>query len=122
MSKPTIAVEHEKQLLLLRDLTARMGVIHDAQQLQLRCWPIVLFTHGQKFEERVNIKEKEVDFVILQTKGKKPDDMEKRFQHLNEWTKWLLGPDWLVRVKLRDKLIYRGRRDVQVKTAKKEEA
>jgi len=119
--KPTIAVEHEKQLLLLRDLTQRMGVIHDAQQLQLKMWPIVLFTHGQKFEEHVNVKEKEVDFIILQTKGKKPADMDKRFAALNEWTKWLLGPDWLVRVKLRDKLIYRGRRDVQVKTAEKKE-
>jgi hypothetical protein len=119
--KPQIAVEHEKQLLLLRDLTARMGVLHDAQALQMKMWPLVLFTHAKKTEQRVNIKEKEVDYILLQTKGKPPEDLEKRFAALNEWTKWLLGPDWLVRVKLRDKLIYRGRRDVQVKTAEKKE-
>ena len=113
--KPTIAVDHEKQLLLLRDLTQRMGIIHDAQQLQLKMWPIVLFTHGQKFEERVNVEEKEVDFVILQTKGKKPIDMDERFKALNDWTKWLLGDDWLIRVKLRDKVLYRGMRRVALR-------
>jgi hypothetical protein len=113
--KPTIAVDHEKQLILLRDLTARMGVIHEAQQLQLKMWPIVLFTHGQKFEERVDVNGKEVDFIILQTKGKKPDDMDKRFEHLNDWTKWLLGDDWLIRVKLRDKVLYRGMRRVALR-------
>jgi hypothetical protein len=113
--KPTIAVDHEKQLILLRDLTARMGVIHEAQQLQLKMWPIVLFTHGQKFEERVDINGKEVDFIILQTKGKKPADMDERFKALNDWTKWLLGDDWLVRVKLRDKVLYRGMRRVALR-------
>lgn len=117
--KPTIAVDHEKQLLLLRDLTARMGVMHEAQQLQLKMWPIVLFTHGQKFEEKVNIQDKEVDFIILQTKGKQPADMEKRFTALNDWTKWLLGDDWLIRVKLRDKLIYRGPRKVALRNKDK---
>jgi hypothetical protein len=118
--KPTIAVDHEKQLILLRDLTARMGVIHEAQQLQLKMWPIVLFTHGQKFEERVDVNGKEVDFIILQTKGKKPDDMDKRFEHLNDWTKWLLGDDWLIRVKLRDKVLYRGMRRVKLKLPNEE--
>lgn len=113
--KPTIAVDHEKQLLLLRDLTQRMGVIHDAQQLQLKMWPIVLFTHGQKFEEHVNVEEKEVDFIILQTKGKKPTDLDERFKALNDWTKWLLGDDWLIRVKLRDKVLYRGMRRVALR-------
>jgi hypothetical protein len=120
--KPTIAVDHEKQLLLLRDLTQRMGVIHDAQQLQLKMWPIVLFTHGQKFEEHVNVEGKEVDFIILQTKGKKPTDMDDRFKALNDWTKWLLGDDWLVRVKLRDKVIYRGMRRVALKNKTEKEA
>jgi hypothetical protein len=112
--KPTIEVEHEKQLLLLRDITRRMGVIHEAQQLQLKMWPIVLFTHAKKCETRVNVDAKEVDFVILQTKGAKPD-MEQCFAHLDDWTKWLLGPEWLVRVKLRDKLIYRGQREIKRK-------
>lgn len=120
--KSTIDVEHEKQLLLLRDLTARTGLLHDAQRLQLRMWPIVLFTHAKKCEERVNIQDKEVDFIILQTKGKPPEDMEKRFASLNEWTKWLLGPDWLIRVKLRDKMIFRGPRVVaEKKTENKEQ-
>ncbi len=113
--KPTIQVDHEQQLLLLRDLTARMGVMHDAQQLQLKMWPIALFSHAQKIEEHVNLNDKEIDYVILKTKGKKPADMDKRFAALDEWTKWLLGDDWLVRVKLRDKLIFRGPRKVALK-------
>lgn len=106
--KPNIAdPSQEEQLLMLKDLTARMGVLHEAQVFQLKMWPLVLFTHARKCEERVNIDGKEIDFVILQTKGKVPEDMEARMNALVDWTKWLLGDDWMVKVKLREKTLLR---------------
>lgn len=97
----------EQQLLLLRDMTARMGVIHEAQVLQLKMWPLVLFGNVKKCEEHINIENREVNFVILQTKGKQASDFKQRCEALADWTKWLLGSDWIVRVKIRDKLVFR---------------
>lgn len=93
--------------MMLRDLTNRLGALHEAQVLQLKMWPLVLFQHVKKCEERVNIEAREIDFVLLQTKGEVPKDFKKRCMTLAEWTKWLLGGDWVVRVKLRDKLVFR---------------
>lgn len=106
--KPNIAnPSQEEQLLMLRDLTARAGVLHEAQVLQLKMWPLVLFGHVKKCEERVNLETREIDYVFLQTKGKPSNDFKERLDVLVGWTKWLLGSDWVVRVKLRDKLIHR---------------
>lgn len=97
----------EEQLILLRNITATMGVLHEAQVLQLKWWPLTLFTHARKCEERINIERKEIDFVILQTKGQPPKDIKKRYEAIVEWTKWLLGSEWTVRIRLRDKLLHR---------------
>lgn len=108
MAKPNIAdASHEEQLILLREWTAKMGVLHDAQVLQIKMWPLTLFTHAKKCEEQVNIEGKELNYVIVQTKGAAPKDIKKRYEALIDWTKWLLGKDWTVRIKLRDKLVAR---------------
>lgn len=113
MTTNLVNPDQEKQLLMLKDLTRRMGVLHEAQVLQLKMWPMTLFTHAKKTEERVNLESKEIDYDILQTKGKKPSDLKERFEALNEWTKWLLGDDWVVRVRERGKLLYRNGRTVK---------
>jgi hypothetical protein len=106
--KPNIAdASQEEQLLMLKGLTRSMGVLHEAQVLQLKMWPLVLFTHARKCEERVNLETREIDFVILQTKGEAPKDLEARMEALVGWTKWLLGDDWMVKVKLRNKTLLR---------------
>jgi hypothetical protein len=111
---PNIASpDQESQLLMLKDLTKRMGVLHEAQVLQLKMWPLTLFTHAKKTEERVNLETKEIDFDILQTKGKKPTDLKERFEALDKWTRWLLGDDWVVRVRERGKVIFRKGRTVR---------
>ena len=113
--KPNIAsASQEEQLLLLRDMTSRLGVLHDAQVLQLRMWPLVLFSNLKKCEEHVNIEGKVVEFHFLQTKGKYPKDMKARFEAMADWTKWLLGHDWVVRVKERGKLIFRRGAELNV--------
>lgn len=97
--------------MLLKDLTRRLDMLHDAQVLQLKMWPLVLFTHARSAELAVSFENKEVDYIV-KTKGKAPADLKDRFEYLNEWTKWLLGNDWLVKVKIQGKQVYRGGRTV----------
>jgi len=66
MAKPYIQNESEEQLLLLRDLTKRLGVIHEAQKLQLQYYPVVLFQKAKSFESRIDLEKKDVLFVIQQ--------------------------------------------------------
>lgn len=114
MSPNLVDPSLEQQLLMLRDLTARTGALHEAQVLQLKWWPLTLFTHSKKCEAQVNVEGKEVTYVIVQTKGKPPKDIKKRYEALNEWTKWLLGNEWVVRIKLREKLVFRKGAELDV--------
>lgn len=107
--KPAIAEKDvEEQLILLRDLTARLGVLHDAQVFQLRMWPLVLFTHAKQVDLHIQMEDKEISFVIEKHKGKVPEDIKERYTALNDWTKWLLGDDWTVKVKYKGKQVYRA--------------
>jgi hypothetical protein len=113
--KPNLAnATQEEQLLLLRDMTARMGVLHEAQILQLKMWPLFLFDNLKKCEEHVNIENRVIEYHFLQTKGKYPKDKEARLNALMDWTKWLLGHDWMIRVKERGKLIFRRGAELNV--------
>ena len=81
--KPNIAsLEHEKQLQLLRDTTQRFGILHDAQVLQIKMWPITLFTHAKKCDAHIDIEQKRIDYIILSSKGDPPEDMEKRMEEI----------------------------------------
>lgn len=107
--KPNIAnAQHEEQLMLLRDLTRRTGAIHDAQVFQMKWWPMMLFTHAKKCEAQVDVEKQQVDYIILTTDGKAPSDMEERMKALCEWTHWLLGDEYVVRVKERKKMLHRS--------------
>lgn len=113
--KPNLAsASQEEQLLLLRDITARLGVLHEAQVLQLKMWPLVLFGNVKKCEQHVNIEGKVIEYHILQTKGRYPNDKQARFDAMADWTHWLLGSDWIVRIKERGKLIFRRGAELNV--------
>jgi len=74
MGKPSFAnPEFGEQLMLLRGMTERTDILHEAQILQLRMWPIVLFDHARKAEIQVNFEKKEIDFRV-RVKGQSPED------------------------------------------------
>lgn len=106
----------EQQLLLLRDVYARTGVLHEAQALQLRMWPMGVFEHAKETEARLNHTKKEIDFILKVDKKTEPskEEMEKRCELLDKNVKWLLGEDWLVRVRVRKEVVYRGPRKAPV--------
>lgn len=104
----------QEQLVLLRDLTRTTGVLHDAQVLQLKLWPLVAVPHATASEFVFNWEDKEIDFR-MKVKGKAPKDLQKRLESLDESVKFLLGDDYLVRVRFQGKVVYRGPRKAPVK-------
>lgn len=103
--------EFTEQLLLLRSMTERTGILHEAQILQLKMYPIAMIETSKSAEIKINVEGKTVDFHLKMDKSKNPE-LEKQCERVSEAVKWLLGPDWLVRLKVRDKTIYRGARTI----------
>jgi hypothetical protein len=98
-----------EQLMLLKDLTRRTGLIYEAQVLQLKYWPMLALTHAKSSEVRLNVEKRVCEFFArIDSKGKAPDDLADRLARLDEAVKWLLGDEWLVKVKLGKKIIYRS--------------
>lgn len=95
--------------MLLRALTESTGILHDAQVLQLKMYPLFYIEHARSAEVHVNLEDKEVDFYV-KVKGKEPANFDAKCEELNKAVKWLLGPAWLVRVRIREKVVYRGLR------------
>lgn len=96
-----------EQLLLLRDQTRRTDALHEAQVLQLKCWPRVLFDTSTASQFAIDFAKKRIVFTVTTSRKKRPKgDIEFRLgpkraaEALNEYTKLLLGSDWDVDIKV----------------------
>lgn len=104
-----------EQLLLLRDVTARTGILHEAQILQLKYYPLIT-THAINSEIKFDFEGSKIIFNLTQTKGIKPKDFEKRLTILSRYTKQLLGEEYRVIVYLKGKKVFEEKgQDVQKK-------
>ena len=100
-----------EQLLILRATTERLGILHEAQCVQLRAWPIALFPHIIGCEAQVNIETKTINFKLQYNKNlKPPTDVSKRYKLLDNSVKDMLGPAWLIKIKQDNEILYRGKR------------
>lgn len=95
-----------EQLATLRALTKRLGVIHEAQMLQLRGWALAALPWDKvRPVIRVGIDDHLVEFRVKSRKKKlKPGTG----QVLTDWVAWLLGPEWVTEVNLNDAQVFRG--------------
>lgn len=98
------------QLKELRVVTGQIGVLHEAQKLQLQYWPYVAAPHATHYETHCNLKDKEIHFILKVKKKKAPKDYKDRLVALDRSVKDMLGKDWLVTVKENGKEIYNGPR------------
>ncbi len=105
-----------EQLLLLKGMTAVTGILHEAQVMQLKYWPLML-THAIKADFSYNFDNKEVIFNLAETEGRTPKDFKKKLGLLAKYTKTLLGDDYRIAVKLNNKEIYSNK---GVKNARRE--
>ena len=102
------------QLLRLKDLTRRTAIIYVEQELQLKLWPHMLFD-AVDAEAVADIPDRAIHYVV-RVKGKPPvgKSLKERGEALEGWVRTLLGDDWFVDVKVRQKkggtakMLYRG--------------
>lgn len=91
-----------EQLMLLRAFTARTGILHEAQVLNLKMWPACVFSRVKSSEFTFDWENATVCFDII-FKGKRPKAIAKSCEALAHFTKTLLGPEYEVRISLNGK-------------------
>lgn len=102
-----------EQLMLLRGVTGGGEFLHEAQVLQLKIWPLLAAEHASSCRVEVDTIKKVTDFHLKVAKGKKaPLDFKDRLDGLDRSVKAMLGNEWLIRVHVLSKVIYRGTRKV----------
>ncbi len=107
MSNNITEASLEEQLVLLKDWTRRMGVLHEAQILQLKTAPWGYFPTVKSFEVYPDLEKHDILFE-LKLDGKKPADFKNQCERVDNWIKWLLGDEWIVRVKVLKKQVFRS--------------
>lgn len=93
-----ISVSHDQQLLMLRDVTNRTGILHEAQLLQLKIWPRLWFARSTAARSSVDVDKKSLVFEISVRKAASDDGTFA--ERLGACVRWLLGNDWKVAVVL----------------------
>ena len=88
------------QLVMLRGMTQKLGVLHEAQALQLRLWPYTVDPSLDKSEAKVDLEAKVITFVWNGSTLKIDKKYKERLQTLSDNVKFLLGEGWLIEVVL----------------------
>lgn len=102
-----------EQLALLRGVTGGGAFLHEAQVLQLRIWPLLAAQHADSSDFIFDPEKKTIDFYLKISKGKKAaPDFEDKLDGLDRSVRSMLGDEWLIRVRVQNKVIYRGTRKV----------
>lgn len=94
-----------EQLMTLREMTSKTGLLHDAQVFQLKMYPLAL-TNATKAEVHYDYDKKSVIFIITETKGRVPKEINKRLSLISDWTQTLLGEEYSVKIKAGKKVLY----------------
>ena len=97
------------ELLRLRDLTARTGVLHPAQVLQIKMWAAILSPTKGSFEVQVDPDDRNIVFEFRRLNKKYHQGHP---QALARSVRWLLGASWVIQVKSAGKTIFAGRRSI----------
>lgn len=94
------------QLMLLKSVTHRMGIIHEAQKLQLQVWPMLL--KGVKnCQVEVDINKRSVVFRLEPDKNfKKTKRNQELMVQIVKWVRWLLWDDATVQFIMQGQIIY----------------
>lgn len=91
----------QQQLQMLKEQTRLTGALHEAQVLQLKMWPLVVFQNAISSEFTWDPDKKVVAFKLdLPTSGPigKPEWWQERTDGLNGWVQTLLGDEWCITV------------------------
>lgn len=99
---------------MLREQTRLTGALHEAQVLQLKMWPMVVFDTASASRFTWDPEGKVVTFTVT-IKNQKLAWWKQRVTILNEWVQTLLGKDWVIRVQAGKKTFagQRGASDIR---------
>ena len=97
--------ETRRGLLALRDIFARTGVLHESQALQIRLLPFTVdpvLRNPDGVEAEIDQAGKVLRYTF-RTEKPKPGWAPTmvyltRIGHLQDWIRFLLGPDWRIEV------------------------
>jgi hypothetical protein len=101
--------DHEKQLMLLRALTATTGAVHEGQLLQLRMWAALAFDFTT-WQAEVDVANKTVIYTVGKIVNKKSEKLVKCVASLDNSIHWLFGDNWGLRINEGKKQFYVGSR------------
>ncbi len=94
-----------EQLMLLKGMTVRAGVIHEAQRLQLEMWPRL----SKKISSCVPKIDMEKKLVILDCKAKsyRTDAFERQlFDNILIWVRSILWDETKVVIRVNRKVVF----------------
>jgi hypothetical protein len=105
-------VDNHALLIEARELTRITGCLNDLQIQQLKFWPKIISENVVGCETRFNYEDRELIYSMeIKTKNQREiDKIKKMLPQLEEWSRFLLGDEYLVRVKFNGKMAYRGTR------------
>lgn len=88
----------EEQLILLRDMTKKLNVLHEAQVVQLKYWFFMLYSEIEKFEIVFDPDRSTLTYRIFAIKNIEEHVNNKNFDTLEKYIKFLLGERFRLRV------------------------
>jgi hypothetical protein len=95
----------EEQLQLLKGMTVRTGMIHEAQALQLRNWPM-LIPSVSKAEARVDTELQTVTFVCKANRLYSNKKTKLLYKNIGEWVRNLLWNETRVVIEINGKKVF----------------
>lgn len=108
-----------EQLVVLRDLTRRTGMLHEAQVIHLELWAKIAIPHSEDVKVLADVDRKRIVVKACVPRGTPdPDDFSYRLITLDRSVKDLLGEEWSVSVTKNKKVILgnNGKRNSRKRT------
>lgn len=81
----------EEQLIMLRDMTKKLNVLHEAQVLQLKYWFFMLYSEVSKFEIVFDPDRAMVTYKVIALKNVEEFENNKNLDTLRGYIRFLLG-------------------------------
>lgn len=88
------------QLLTLKGMTIRTGIIHEAQVLQLQLWPLVLFKDALTSSADIDPKTKNITFKIFTNKKPNKKEFKTANDRLIDWCRFILWDETSINIKI----------------------
>lgn len=95
-----------EQLLMLKAVTLRLGVLHEAQALQLKLWPLAALPSITKSVAKVDVESKTVFFECEASSLRATKKLAQGCAALESWVRFMLWDDTTVFIKINGRQVH----------------